>query len=241
MSQNDANLSLEQTLKKPEPKEQPSKLVVVSSSNDIDGLLSQLINLNQDNIIHESTCLICSNPDRSEIENKYNRKDKVEDILKFIEDKYKTKIHSSVLENHMVYHYERQIQELRKREYVDKIKRVTGSELTTLDRISLCFAALSERLVNINSVLPNIDAGHVEIEQIKTTETVKVMNAFSQLLKLQATILGEMKNSGQLIVLPREAFINIFNEIIIESKSSEQKEIVKKILDRLLTLSKSVQ
>ena len=67
------------------------------------------------------------------------------------------------------------------------------------------------------------------------------MNCFNQLLKLQATLMGEMKSGGQLIILPREPFINIFNETIAEAVSDDQKEVIKTILSKLLNLSKATQ
>jgi hypothetical protein len=53
--------------------------------------------------------------------------------------------------------------------------------------------------------------------------------------------MGEMKSSGELITIPRNQFVNLFNEILVNAETDEQRKIVKLILDRLTELSKLAQ
>ncbi len=56
------------------------------------------------------------------------------------------------------------------------------------------------------------------------------MMSFNQLLKLQASILGEMKNNGELIMIPRQLFVDTFNQAIAESRTEEERDTIKKLL-----------
>ena len=114
---------------------------------------------------------------------------------------------------------------------------MSKDETTTLDKIQLGLAAISERLMGVNSIIPDKEHSRVEVEKIKSVETSRLMTSFNQLLKLQASILGEMKDSGELISIPRQAFVEIFTEAITDAKTNEEKIVVQKILDDLKKLA----
>lgn len=212
----------------------------VSYTRNVEDILSQLININESGVMHEPACQICSCPDKTEIEQKYEETQSPKDTKKFMAEKG---IHFSVdiIENHMRCHYLKGVRELQKLEYVNRLKRISGMDVTTLDRIDSGLAALTERLVGINSITPNKDTGATEIEEIKSTETAKLMNAYNQMLKLRASIIGEMKNSGDIINIPRQAFIEIFSQSILNAKTDGEKEAIKNILNKLTQLGNIVQ
>jgi hypothetical protein len=54
-------------------------------------------------------------------------------------------------------------------------------------------------------------------------------------------MLGEMKNSGELISLPRQAFVEVFNKALSEAEKDSEKELLKKILSELASLSTKTQ
>ena len=220
----------------------PQQASLVSYSNeDASKILSQLININADNILHEPTCILCGSPYRKDIEQKWVETKKYEDVKKIFQDKTGLLISKDVMDNHLLYHFDRGVKELQKVEYVDRIRRLADCNLTTLQRIRLCCDALTERLMGVNSIVPTGDIGSAEIEKIKSSETTKLMVAFNQLLKLQASILGEMKTSGELITIPRKDFVTIFNEAIATSKTDAEREVVKQILNKLADISRSMQ
>jgi hypothetical protein len=66
------------------------------------------------------------------------------------------------------------------------------------------------------------------------------MGTYNNLLKLQASILGEMKNSGELVSIPKDAFVKFFNNAILEAKSDVERETIKRIVDTLGALSTSL-
>jgi hypothetical protein len=96
-------------------------------------------------------------------------------------------------------------------------------------------------MLGINSIIPSGDVSVIEIEKIKCSETAKLMMSKVQLLKLQASIMGEMKNNGELIIIPRQSFVNIFNTAIAESKNNEERELIKRLLMNLADQNKKTQ
>jgi len=214
---------------------------MLSSPNQIDKSFSQLINLNEGHIFHEPTCLLCSNPYREEIEDKYVESKSVKDVKSFIQTKTGLDIPISVIENHMFYHLTSGVKEEQKARYADVIKRLTSCNLSTLDTINIGKAALQERLMGINSITPGGAVGVAEIEKIKTQETARIMASMNQLLKLQASILGEMKASGDVLAIPRESFIHLFNDAILNANTNEERKLINNLLTKIGNLSKIAQ
>lgn len=206
-----------------------------------DDILMQFVNLNEKNVLHEPTCIICSNPHREEIEKRWIETKNHENVKDLFRSKSTIPISNDVIDNHMRFHYDRGIKELQKVEYINRIQRASDIERTTLDRIRLGLSAIDERIMGINSITPTNDLSSAEVEKIKSSEVAKLMVAYNQLLKLKATIIGEMKNSGELIIIPKRPFIDTFNAAIIESKNEEEKEVIKKLLSKLADLNKKTQ
>ncbi|TRZ83336.1 hypothetical protein D4R86_00800 [bacterium] len=213
----------------------------ISSQNEIDKSFAQLINLNEGHIFHEPTCLLCSNPHREEIEDKYLETKSIKDVKGFIQTKTGLNIAISVVENHMFYHLTTGAKEEQKLEYANVIKRLTSCNLSTLDTINIGKAACQERLMGINSITPGGDVKISEIEKIKTQETARIMASLNQLLKLQASILGEMRASGDMLSIPRESFIHLFNDAILNANSDIERKIINDLLTKIGNLSKIAQ
>jgi hypothetical protein len=216
------------------------KRLDIINTPDINQIMGQMINFSGD-VLHEPTCVICAHPNREEIEQRWLQSKDYVDVKGFIRENYKITLPVAVIENHVLYHLTAAIREIKKKEYAEKIERVSSVNLTTLDRIGICLAALTERLLGINSIVPDKSTSEAEVEQIKTAETARLMASYNQLLKLQAGILGEMKTSGELITIPSRDFIEIFNDAIISAKDDGQRRAIKDILNRLTILSKKTQ
>jgi hypothetical protein len=211
------------------------------TATEMERLFSQVINLSKDNILHEPTCLICSSPHRTELEQTWISNKSVADVQQVYKGKTGKNISSEVVENHMTQHLTKGVREIQKIEYVDRIKRLHSHSLSTLDRISMCYAILIERLMGINSITTNGEESIAEIEKIKSSETSRLMGVFNNILKLQASILGEMKKEGEVITLPSDQFIKVFNNALLAAKTDREKQIVKNILDELAGISKKSQ
>jgi hypothetical protein len=222
----------EQDMTPPELMDSKNEELSINLNSDLQKAMLQVVNLSN-NVLHEPTCVICSNPNRREMEAKWLESKKLEDVKNIIKGKSGIEVSDDVINNHMLFHIEA-IREIQKVEYIGRIRRLNDSYPTTLSAIYLCLSALTEQLMSINSMVPDTNMSQNEVNKIKATETSRLMNAFSNILKLKAMIEGEMKNTGELIVIPRQMFINVFQESILESKSEVEKEAINKILNKLL-------
>jgi len=211
---------------------------VFADTNDV---LAQLINLSSDHIMHEPTCVICASPYRDEIEKKWVETKSHEDIRNLVKVKSGVKLSNDVIDNHVYHHYTRGVQEIQKVEYVNKLRRMSSVELTTLDRIKLGCSAIEERLSGINSIVPDNNISLAEIEKIKTDGVTKLMSAYNNLIKLKATIIGEMKDDDKLTVVPKQEFATIFNDALVEAKNDTERDVIKKLLDRITELATKMQ
>jgi len=238
-SKTDSKNSMEDAMSSPPDISAKLQELTPSIPTGVENMLSMIVNLNEDNILHEPTCLICSNGGRKDIETKWletKNHDQVKDAFK-----NEISLSNDVIDNHMRFHHERGIKELQKAEYIHRIERIGSVDLTTLDRIKFAFSAIEERMVGINSITPSGDLSTAEIEKIKSVETARLMACFNQTAKLKASIMGELHNNGQLITIPRDAFVKIFNDAIVEASTDKEKETIINILNRLGDLSKSAQ
>lgn len=241
MPDNITDVPFEQSMTPPPESQAEIDTFAPSGSNDIDNALAQLININEKNVYHEPTCIICSDAHREDLEKKWAETTNHEEVKKLFLTKSTFPISKDIIDNHMRFHYERGIKELQKIEYANRIKRLSNVQLTTLDRIHLGLSTITERLSGINSITPNNDVSAVEVEQIKSSETARLMSSFNNLLKLQAAIMGEMKDSGELIIIPMKSFIEVFNKAIVESKTQAERIAIKKVLDDLGNLNRKTQ
>ena len=217
----------------------------LNNTGDLEDIMWQMINLNDQNVMHEPTCAICSCAHREEVEKKFLENPSSPNCLEETKKVFKTKsnivISNDIVVNHMRHHYDKGVKELQKIEYVNKIKRLNSVELTTLDRIRGSLSAIEERMLGINSIIPSGDVSVIEIEKIKSAETSKLMMSKVQLLKLQASIMGEMKNNGELIIIPRQSFVSIFNTAIAQAQNNEERELIKRLLMNLADQNKKTQ
>jgi hypothetical protein len=221
----------------------PEEIKPLNTGGQIDSLLSQLVIISDDDVIHEPTCYVCSSPFRREIEAKWlDTKLNVKDTLAFIEEKTSKKLSSAVLENHMYHHLsDFEIRELKKREYIDRVQRGASSHLTNLDRIEIDLTILDEQILAINSITPQGDETQAQIEKVKSTETVKLITARSNLLKFKSKLMGEIESAGGLIKIPTDDFVSIINTALSSAENERERKLVKFILDQLNSISRKSQ
>jgi len=216
-----------------DPPQQTMRSLLSKDSKKIDDMLSQVINLNNDNEMHEPTCAICSSAIRKDAEEVWDHTHKNKDIIKLFEERTGLAISRDVVENHMLNHKSGGIKEIQKVEYIDRIKRLYGKNTTTLDKIDFCLSILTERVMGVNSLVPNSNQSASDIEKIKSSETARLMAQFGNFCKLQATIMGEMKDQGELISIPKDKFVNVFHTAIANANNDRERQLIKDILDGL--------
>jgi hypothetical protein len=221
------------------------KTTNVSRGEEIEKVLSQTNIINNCNVVHEPTCQICSSPYRKEVENKYSetteKNKKIVEARKCFKDKTGIDLENYYFENHFDFHNSQGMRGLQQIEYAQKIKRLYNQSLTTLDRIDSATAILMERIIGVNSLYPSTQESAVDIEKIKSAETSKLINGYTNLIKLRASVCGEMKTSGELITIPSKEFVDTFIEAIQTAKSDRERESLKNLLDKLESLSKKTQ
>jgi len=204
---------------------------------DAEKAMRQLVNVNSSNIYHEPTCIICSSSSRTKIEEMYVAKNTKEDIIQYVKSHSGIELSNSLIENHMIYHYEKGVREHVKTAYIDRLRRLSSQETTTLSRIRMSIDALTERIVGINSIVPCGDLNETDIEKIKSSETARLTRTMTQLLQLQANMMGEMKDSGELITIPKKAFVKFFNDALVSAKTDVERNIINNLLTTLGELS----
>ena len=202
--------------------------------NDLERYLSQVINLNNESEVHEPTCPICSSPLREEAEAMWTKDQKPAPIKDMFLNKAGVKISKGIIENHMRFHLDKSIKEIQKIEYINRLQRLRNNNMTTLSKIDSAESILMERLIGINSIPPSSgDLSAVEVEKIKCGETVRLTSALNGDLKLRATIMGEMRSSGEVITLPTKDFTRVFIETIAAAQTERERNIISELLNKL--------
>jgi len=205
--------------------------------SDAEKAMRQLVNVNSSNIYHEPTCIICSCSLREKIEQMYVAKKTKEEIIEYVKNHADIELSNSLIESHMMYHFEKGVREHVKTAYIDKLRRLSSQETTTLSKIRTSIDALTERIVGVNSIVPCGDLTEADIEKIKSSETARLTRAMTSLLQLQANMMGEMKDSGELITIPKKAFVQFFNDAITSAKTDAERNIINNLLTALGELS----
>jgi hypothetical protein len=232
------------TDKDKDPKVPPENTMVpiasqlAAGSADVQKALDQLINFSE-NVLHEPTCIICSSPYREDLEQTWLTNKSHAEVKKVMKQRANIALSNDIIDNHMLYHVGKGVAELQKIEYADRIRRqLSVTKLTTLDRIELCFAALNERLMGINSITPTGDYSQADIEKIKSAEVTKIMGSFNNLLKLYLTLTGEMQKSGEFIMIPKQAFVAFIKDSLADAKDDKEKQIINNMIEKMKGLSR---
>ena len=230
----------------PIPNQIPAEIRIVRNSSshggeEIERMISQVINLNSKNVVHEPTCPICSSPYCDELGQKYleNSSD-VNLTRKQMKDKYGDAFNFdlSVIRNHLTMHAESATRELQKVEYASRIKRLYNNNLTTLDWIQANLAFNAERIIAINSLMPNGDQSLADIEKIKSDATAKHTAQSHNFLKLQASIMGEMKDEGDLIKIPTQEFTSLYVNALDSAKTDGERKILRDLFAKIEIICK---
>ena len=108
-------------------------------------------------------------------------------------------------------------------------------------------ALLSFPLMNLGPLMHQppganaADADNLFIIAAEPSADLHGSDLIKELLKLKANLTGEMEKNGEVITIPKQEFINVFNMAMLESNSQEEKTAIKKILTNLFEISKKIQ
>ncbi len=210
---------------------------------NVERILSRVVNIGQDQIMHEPTCPICCSSLREESEDLWLKNGQDwKPIAKKFKDHSMVEVSRDIINHHMLRHTDKGTKELQKKEYIGRLNRLSGQNIGSIDGIKLCMTIVLERLTGINSIASDNETSDSEIEKIKTSETIKLIKELSSLCRQHDSILAEMNKNNDLISIPKSDFIRVFNNAIIEAQKSANQgacDIIKSMMADLAKIGQT--
>lgn len=205
---------------------------IVESEGAMEDFLSKMVNLSSSGIYYEPDCPICRSDHREKSEKMWLDTRNADSIRQFFLDKghsYTT----PVIKNHMEGHLDQSQDEIRRKEYINKITLLFNSgKVSTIDRIDMALTSLQERLVAVNAISDQ-SKPLSEIEKLKSDTTCKITSSMDKLLKLRADMLGEMKKDGEAFSINKQEFVDTFKRLLEESPTDEDRLVVNRVFSEL--------
>lgn len=200
-------------------------------------LLGAVIKINDKGTFVEPSCPLCLSANRIEAEAIYLKtpqyqNDKFDNTLKFLIEKGE-QFSIDVVKNHCKNHIDQGELQLRKIEYINTIDNISSVKQSTIEEIDTMLAALKERLIETNKMVSDSRTSKMDVEILKSNVVSQISKSFSSLLKLRSELLGEMKNTGEMIIISRQKFKQIFNAALDAAKNEGEKTIVVNLLKGL--------
>jgi hypothetical protein len=200
-------------------------------------VLGSVIKINDKGIFVEPSCPFCLSKNRAEAEAIFLKtpqyqNDKYDNTLKFLVEKGE-QFSIDVVKNHCKNHIDQGELQLRKIEYINTIDNISSVKQSTIEEIDIMLAALKERLIETNKMASDSRTSKIDVEMLKSNVVAQISKSFSALLKLRSELLGEMKNSGDVIVIDRTKFKRIFNEALDIAKNEDEKAVIVSLLKNL--------
>jgi hypothetical protein len=206
---------------------------IVNTDNSMNEFMLRMVNLSDTGVFHEPSCPICSSDHRNKAERMWIDTRNAASIQQFFIDKGKKGLSIPIIKNHMESHLDQSQDEIRRREYLEKLIAINDSgKVSTIDRIDMALTALNERLVAINAVADQTKPIS-EVEKIKSDTTCKITGSMDKLFKLRAEMLGEMKRDGEAFSINKMEFVNMFKSLLEASPTEEERLVVNKVFNEL--------
>ncbi len=202
---------------------------VVANKNSLNDFMLRMVNLNNVGIFYEPNCIICSCEYRDKAEKMWLETRNAESIRQFFVDKGMKDLTIPIIKNHMESHLDQSQEEIRRREYIEKLISINDSgKVSTLDRLDMALTALNERLVAVNAVSDSTKSVS-DVEKIKADTTCKITASMDRLFKLRADLLGEMKNAGEAFSINKKDFITMFKGLLDGARTDEERLVINRV------------
>ena len=200
-------------------------------------LLSSVIKINEQGIFVEPSCPLCLSANRAEAEKIFLKtpqyqNDKYDFVKKFTDEKGE-QFSIDVIKNHCKNHVDQGEAQLRKIEFINTVDNIASVKQSTIEELDVMLACLKERIIETNKMTSDARTSKLDVEVLKSNVVTQISKSFSALLKLRSELLGEMKNSGDVIVIDRTKFTRIFNEALDLAKNEDEKAAIVSILKNL--------
>jgi len=209
---------------------------VLAGGGDIKTILMKMVNLSDDGVFHDDDCPICKSQYRSHAEKEWATSRNADVVRQIFIDKGEQ--HGiNVIKHHMDNHFGASAQELRKKEYIDRLSHLSGTEMSTMDKLDLNLNALHERLVTVNSI-NDPELPDATVEKIRTELTCKIVATTEKLLQFRANMLGEMRQNGEVFTIDKKEFASMFASMLQTAKSHNEQVMINMIFGRLHEICK---
>jgi hypothetical protein len=204
------------------------------NTSKVRDLFSAIIKLNHAGTFHEPTCPVCSHPLRSEAEDLYmgmskHNASRFKEIKEFFLSKNE-KITIDAIKNHFQCHVDEGDSQLRKIEYIETLDNLVSIKMSTIEEVDLMLAALKERMLEVAKLSPDRTESRSDIEQAKSNMINQTSKSVSNLLQLRAKLLGEMRENGEVVVIPRNKFKEAFNNALQKVRNDDEKQLIVELL-----------
>lgn len=198
----------------------------------IEEALQGLVNLNSVGTFVHPNCPICNSPRRLRAEHDWLSSRNADSVRQFFID-HGEDYSLPVVKHHMEQHLAAAQDDLRKREWIERVVSIHKSAISTLDNLDLSMAALNDRMA-VMSALDDPEIPKANLEKIKSDAICNLTAKMSALLQLRAKLLGEMLGSGEMIIISTEEFAKLFDELLQDARSAEERQIVDRVMTRLV-------
>jgi len=214
-------------------------------SSGIADILSAIVNISETGVYHEPTCIVCSSPHRQDSEKVWNGceagiKDREVRVSQYFVSVGEV-VSEDAIKNHMNNHLGRGDAELRKVEYIARLSNLSSFGMTTMDQVKIGMAAVMECLTGAGAIVPTKIMSYAKAQEVKAKVVTQLVKTWTDLLALQAKILGEMDDKGELVKLPKDAFMKVFDDALTNAKTQGDRDLISSIMKGLETITEQQQ
>lgn len=196
-----------------------------------------IIKLNEKGIFHEPSCRLCSSEYRTGAEKVFLETPQY-DANKYLAtktflDSKGEELSLDIVKNHCNNHINQGENQLKKVEYISTIDNIASIKMSTIEEVDMMLAALKERLIETSKISGDSRMSRAEAEALKANLVTQMSKSFAALLKLRAELLGEMKKIGEVLVISKQKFKDIFDEALDKAKNDEERTVIVNLLKNL--------
>lgn len=192
--------------------------------------LDRMTEIGENDIIMRANCKFCNHPARAEAEEKWERTSgSFASVERFFEECRKQNpeypsVSYSNIKAHIEHHYQKQIRNLRMREYGESLKETMSQRAADQEMLEALSTSLQMKYVDV--------ASDAELDSAKQTDSmVKLAKILVDVVKFKAELTGDFKQ----INIFAEKVMNVWNHAIQSEPDDNVKRKFLQFLDDLET------
>lgn len=213
------------------------QLARVPDFSALASILSNVVNISESGLYHEPSCPVCSSQNRENAEDAWRKldslaTDRLDKMVAYFRN-FNEGFSRDAVQNHFRSHIDKGEVELRKSEYIARLANLSGAGMATIDHVKLAMAAVMECLTSAGTIVADRNTSNAKALEVKSKMVTSLVKTWTDLLSLQAKMLGEMLEDGELVTIPRNAFIKVFDDALKAAKTKEDAALISSILNGL--------